>query len=456
MDSSAKTVPDHQDMTRQSSTSFTGRGSTRYPAPDVARGAMLMLIAVANVPFWLKLFPNTPESTTVDQWWVFLRALLIDHRIYPLFSLLFGFGLMFMLRRRTDAHVSKRTEELDRNAPGMTPEARASWIAGFTSEAMDDSRKLIRRRGWWMLLFGLVHSLIFFGDIIGTYGLVAAIFAGTIVQRRWRLMTGVSIGIVLVSCALFISQEFAVSALGKSVDNLNTLTSLSWMISPWFPLLSVGMWVIGTLSTLAFSMVIPAVFIGVKVGETTLLTHPENHRRFLFSAAVGGLTLGMLGGLPHALTEAGFLSAEPFIGAMFLHEFSGIAGAIGWLALFALLAGPASRALSGWRQALSAVGRRSMTAYVGQTVCFAVIFAIAGAAGARGISQVVGAVIGVSVWVLILLACVVMDGRGRRRGPLEVLLRSAVARSASATVLPPIPRTVSSQESEEGSSIPSL
>ena len=33
----------------QMATSFTGRG-VRYPAPDVARGFMLLLIAVANVP----------------------------------------------------------------------------------------------------------------------------------------------------------------------------------------------------------------------------------------------------------------------------------------------------------------------------------------------------------------------------------------------------------------------
>ena len=33
----------------QMATSFTGRG-VRYPAPDVARGFMLLFVAVANVP----------------------------------------------------------------------------------------------------------------------------------------------------------------------------------------------------------------------------------------------------------------------------------------------------------------------------------------------------------------------------------------------------------------------
>ena len=43
--------------------SFTGGRFVRYPAPDVARGFMLLLIALANVPFWLGLLPmRTPSS----------------------------------------------------------------------------------------------------------------------------------------------------------------------------------------------------------------------------------------------------------------------------------------------------------------------------------------------------------------------------------------------------------
>ena len=35
-----------------------------------------------------------------------------------------------------------------------------------------------------MILFGAVHGTIFAGDIIGTYGIIATIFAGTIVERK--------------------------------------------------------------------------------------------------------------------------------------------------------------------------------------------------------------------------------------------------------------------------------
>ena len=42
--------------------SFTGERQRRYPAPGVARGFMLALIALANVPFWLRYFPEAPRA----------------------------------------------------------------------------------------------------------------------------------------------------------------------------------------------------------------------------------------------------------------------------------------------------------------------------------------------------------------------------------------------------------
>jgi len=37
-----------------------------------------------------------------------------------------------------------------------------------------------------MILFGAVHALLFSGDIIGPYGLVAVIFAGWITRKHWK------------------------------------------------------------------------------------------------------------------------------------------------------------------------------------------------------------------------------------------------------------------------------
>ena len=75
----------------------------RYPAPDVARGFMLLLIALANAPFWMVLLRTRAEVTGADAVWMGLRAAFVDHRSYPLFAMLFGFGLATMARRRIEA-----------------------------------------------------------------------------------------------------------------------------------------------------------------------------------------------------------------------------------------------------------------------------------------------------------------------------------------------------------------
>ena len=61
-----------------------------------------------------------------------------------------------------------------------------------------------------------------------------------------------------------------------------------------------------------------------------------------------------------------------------LHAVTGVAGACGWLALLALYAGGPREdgRLTGLRRLASAVGRRSMTAYLSQTILFGTIFVI--------------------------------------------------------------------------------
>ena len=95
--------------------SFTGAGSLRYPAPDVARGFMLLLIALANVSQnWLIYLPAPAEQSAVDRVVEVVRACLVENRAYPLFAMLFGFGLMTMASRRIEADVSRAAERADR------------------------------------------------------------------------------------------------------------------------------------------------------------------------------------------------------------------------------------------------------------------------------------------------------------------------------------------------------
>ena len=398
-----------------SSASFTPKNSVRYPAPDLARGFMLILIAVANVPFWLSFFPDNPEYSLSDQWWVFIRGMFIDHRSYPLFSMLFGFGLMTMVLRRQRAYVERRIGELDENLPGMPDQARATWIAGFENESIDDSRRLIRRRGWWMLLFGFVHALFFTGDIIGAYALVAIVFAGLIARRRFTILTVIALIILAIMTLNQLGAEWLVNW-GESLKGLGGATSTQMTIAPadlmlgwYYPLISVFGWVFSSLLGLIMTTILPATVFGAWLATTDYISRPDVHKGRLMLVAFLGLALGALGGVSYSLKASGLMDSY-FFGQDALHEITGLLGAAGWLALLGLLAGPARENLGGVRRFFIAVGKRSMTAYVGQTVLFLATFIALGLSGIRG--------------------------------PLEVLLRRAVARSAGTHPVPRIPRMI--------------
>lgn len=427
-----------------SAASFTGANSPRYPAPDVARGFMLLLIAVANVPVWLMFFPVQSEPGLADRWWILMRGLLVDHRAYPLFSILFGFGLMTMVIRRTCAHVGARSTELALQMPDLPLAVREQWLAGFTVEAQADARRLVRRRGFWMLIFGLVHSLLFFGDIIGTYALIAIIFAGLIVKKRFKVMAIIG-GVQIILMLVFMVAGQMMFELFPGLQGGSGVGGLNIMLHWYYPLVSFGQWVVSTIMTALISIVVPCTFLGAWVATTDVMKTPQRYRGLLIGLGVGGLALASLLGAPESLHEAGMLSWwMPGAGA--LHEFSGLFGAIGWLALLTLFAGPARESLSGAHRFLSAIGKRSMTAYIGQSILFALIFAVMGLSGVRSVTPLQGLGIAIGVWVVLALFCQVLEARGYKRGPLEVLLRRAVAKSARPHPLPPIPTVLLAHE----------
>ena len=409
--------------------SFTGPASVRYPAPDVARGFMLLLIALANAPFWMVLFRTRAEVTGADTIWMGLRAAFVDHRSYPLFAMLFGFGLAVMARRRIEAAMRSAESDLP---PGADPRTRERHLARARETATVDARRLIRRRGLWMILFGAVHGTIFAGDIIGTYGIIAAIFAGTIVERRRVRMLVAGLLITAVGVYSMVSMGLATVETADAASAATDVVSASdTALRPigldYFPN-SFVQWAGTAVITVLTSMALPAALLGARLADTGLLARPDRHRRALLIGGVAALAVGALGALPYTKLGAPtwMIVMEPV-----LNSLTGLVGACGWLALLAAWAGPGTSApLRGARWLLSAVGRRSMTVYIGQTVLFALIFGTLRLTSVPAFNEVMGASVAVAVWAALAMMCAWMERSGRTRGPLEILLRRAVAASA--------------------------
>ena len=436
--------------------SFTGPASVRYPAPDVARGFMLLLIALANAPFWMVLLRTRAEVTGADAVWTGLRAAFVDHRSYPLFAMLFGFGLATMARRRIEAgprstgavaadadpavaHASAADTATARaTRSGASAATDITDTAAAHRDAIAGARRLIRRRGLWMLVFAAVHGALFMGDIIGAYALIAIVLAGPIAGRGRRPLTVVG-GLSAAVCLgymLYIGWFLSVGGVTVSTAGAaggGVVGGIAEMLrGPLYPTVSLVLWAGGTMVTILTSLTLPAALLGVRLADTDLLTRPDRHRRALLVGGAAALIVGAVGALPRILPSLGIgVPARVTVVASALDVATGMVGACGWLALLAAWAGPGTGApLRGARWLLSAVGRRSMTVYVGQSLLFGLVFGLLARCGASAPHQTTAALIGVAVWAALAGACARMERSGRTRGPLEILLRRAVAASA--------------------------
>ena len=438
--------------TTSSATSFTGSRGLRYPAPDVARGFMLLLISLANVGFWVA-GPEGRAPSTADRTWAFIRALFIDQRAYPLFALLFGFGLATMVNRRMASGIDAYCRQLT----GGLRAPSAAELDQAQEQATIDARRLVRRRGLWMVLFGLIHGAFFPSEIIGTYGIVAVVFAGWFAHKHHKRQLAVCalvllFQIVTVVLAMLFGPggEAAASGAAVPVPAAAPTGAGESMASalPWF-VTNVNEWFFTALGAAFTTMILPAAFLGARLADTDLIAHPEHHRGLLTVAGIGGLALGALGALHELLVP--LTGAQSWAADSALIAVLGLAGGCGWLAVLAMYAGgPTSdNRLTGLRRLLSNVGRRSMTAYLSQTVMFAGIFVIAPRLTGRSVSPgaAASAAVAVMVWLTTVVLCAVLERLGMP-GPFESLLRIAVARSERSRTNP-FPQQVPAQRAAQ-------
>jgi uncharacterized protein len=385
--------------------------SARSLAPDLARGTMLLLIALANAPHYRYGHGIHEDGVRMhvyplfDQVAILLQMTFVKGRAYPMFALLFGYGIVQLLRRHTSSGVDEMTV-----------------------------RRLIRRRGWWMVLIGFLHALLLFsGDIIGAYGLLAVVLAEVLIQARDRTLLIMAV-LWTVPIVLFRTLEGRWSPLGeKASSTTDVVHAAGSRVLEW-----VQCSVIGSVCTL-----VPAVLLGVWAARRRLLDEPERHWQFLRRVAVLGVGLAAVGGLPCALVRASWWKPPSEAVAMLAsvaQTLTGYAGGVGYAAIAGLVAirvgirgevrGSARGSARFWAQgwpgpvirALAACGQRSMTCYLLQSVVFvAVLAAYGGGLGNRlGLAGI--AALATVTWVLTVLLA---DGMSRRgyRGPAEVLLR---------------------------------
>lgn len=384
----------------------------RAPAPDLARGFMLLLIVLANSMFYLHgaagQGPHPLDGSTADSVVQTILIVAVDLRVYPMFAVLFGYGLVMIMRSRT-AHGA--------------------------SEAQ--ARRQVQRRNLWLIVFGAVHALLLWGgDILGAYGLTGLLLVWLFLRRSdTTLLVWAAIGTVLIGLVAALSVLGGVAIVAGDASAADPGAGLFDLIRESVAtegvLAAAGarmmLWPVQTVVTQGpVGVTVPvSILIGIWAARRRILEHPGDHRVLLRWVAVVGVAVGWIGAVPHALTQVGVLeSLRPALSSFAAPQmFTGVFCGIGYVAVFGLIGDAYSRRRTGpVARAVSAVGKRSMTCYVAQSVLCAPVLAAWGFGLGAHLSSVTMAAYAVAVWLVTVVYALAAERAGRA-GPAEVLIR---------------------------------
>lgn len=382
----------------------------RALAPDLARGAMLLLIALANASWYLwageqrLLSPHPTTESPVDLVVQTFSLIAIDGRTYPMFAALFGYGVWQLYARQRAAGV-----------------------------AHAHARKLLLRRHVWMLVFGAVHAaLLWAGDVVGAYGLAGIVVVWFFLRRRdatlavWAGVLSSLFVAAMVAVGVFTVIESLRGGAGSLTleDTLPTgIATVDYLTSVRERLLG---WPLVVLTQGLLALVTPiAVLAAMFAARRRVLENPAEHMMFLRRVAIGGVSVGWITG---AIVAGQNLDAwglgRAYDGAFSgLQAIGGLACGLGYVALFGLIAERISRGSPGRLvRAARSLGRRSLSGYLAQSVLMAPLLAAWGLGLGAHLSSWSMALVAIAVWALTLVGADALERAGRA-GPAEWALR---------------------------------
>lgn len=337
-------------------------GKRRFLAPDLARGIALAGIAMANmVTDWdptesadhaVELGGYNGDGTLIERGLVFFETMFVHVRGLPMFATLLGVGVGMIY-----ASLLQR---------------------GYPIKA---ARRVLARRYAFLMLFGIVHLTLFFtNDIMTAYGIAALLLCLVIGwgDTALNILSGAVFVLVAASRAGGIVSAFssphtadvALDAAGpESAARITDLgvRMVSGLHNAPFMLL------IPCIEVLSF---FPLVVLGFVWGRRGVFGDVPSHRRMLTAWAVvacvvivgfgGAWGCAETGLLPEAWS-GGFSAANQVVGAL---------TGPGILATVALACEKTQVLIDGGHplpvplRPLVALGKRSMSGYLGQTVLF--------------------------------------------------------------------------------------
>ncbi|MEU6248020.1 DUF418 domain-containing protein [Glycomyces sp. NPDC047010] len=373
----------------------------RVLAPDLARGFMLLLIAMAYAPVYTTSgeaggYGRRPGGSLLDQSVSFVSTLVVENRAFPMFGILFGYGLVMLVEGGRRRGLSEQ-----------------------------ESRRILRRRSLWLLVFGSVHTVLAYtAEILAAYGIAGLTIGLLVFKPHFKLAK-----VLAVLAPIYLATSLALMAVLAA--DTGTLVHPGYATAEDWTLRFAGI-VAGPLANTVFFPMFAFVVIGIWAARKRLLDRPADNARLLKRLAVMGVSVSLAGAVPLALAGAGVIEVGDLGYGVLntVQELTGVFGGIGYVALFGLLAlrlagreGPGTRLLA-------AAGQRSLSVYLFVSLALALVMNqdllgvgdLVGKAGAVGVALV--------VWSIGVLGARALAAKGRQ-GPAETLLRRLVYRDAA-------------------------
>jgi uncharacterized protein len=252
-----------------------------------------------------------------------------------------------------------------------------------------DKGKTLRRRLFWLLLFGLIHgALLWFGDILLAYALTGFVI---LLCRSWRARTLMTWGVVLLVISSLPLLGLAVLAFAPvPADQLLAIEQSFWRPPEAAVLETIGgfrgdFWTVQSANaeiwstfatfgfvTFTFWRTAAVMMIGLALFKMGVLRGEARGSTYWTLIVLGGLSLAAVGLVARQHMASGFAFPEAAgLGALANYFLSPLI-TLGYVGVITLLW--RAKALGIVGHALSAVGRMAFTNYIAQTLIMTALF----------------------------------------------------------------------------------
>jgi uncharacterized protein len=393
---------------------------------DVLRGFAILGIFIANLYSFSFYSPDLPDNSPyllpkADHTMAFLHHMFIEGKFYSIFSLLFGWGIALQFKRAANNGVN--------------------------------ALPTVRRRLLFMLLLGAVHLLIWTGDIVFFYALLAFILLPLRkFSNKTLLITG---AILILSPILFYWLKMTWPVLNypsekmgqagqwsadqifpqyKEVDTREEFAAIMDELTWWDVLKNNVVGFFFRYGYLFFSSRIPKVLgmflIGYLIGRSDFYKNFLQNKKLIITIIIGGLLIGLPANYLLAKQmqdhEGDYFSLKQNGLYQTIWYALGVAPlALAYVGLFML----AFKAMSGKRflSLLAPVGKMAFSNYIMQSLIGNYVFFGIGLNYMWKVGPVYYTIFGVLVFILQIIISTIWL-RYFNYGPVEWLWRSATYR----------------------------